>query len=84
MKPKFERGDVVNQMSAGEIKSMCHKNKFVLLRHYTGSVIGLNCKAVDIAHRRSPIDDKDLTVWVSFSPCDFNEYISYKTPFLNS
>jgi len=43
---------------------------------------GLNSKIAPIAQKIKKHNDNELTDFVSFSPCDINEYISHKHPFM--
>ena len=70
------------RMSVGMLKKACEQNNFLIVRYCDGYTMAINCKVHKIAIRRKPREDNQLTSIIGYTPCNFNEYISRKTPFI--
>lgn len=58
-------------------------NKFVLVRLNSGyKRIGINCGIINIPSVMKNLYKKKAGHIISMTPCNINEYISSKTPFL--
>ena len=75
-----------------QLTDICKKNDYIILREYfkfdtylCKSVIhALNCKVAFFNRYKNVRNEELPTKYVSWRKCTFNEYISYKTPFMNS
>ena len=70
-------------MTVKNLIKACKENKYILLRHELGFVLGVNCKAPFI-DKRPIINENRETQYIGFIPCSFMEYISNKNPFVKS
>lgn len=68
-------------MTSIMLYNACKKNDYLILRLTDNSRMAVNCKCVEIAKRRNRFLGTLKTVFVSFRPCTFQEYITHKTPF---
>jgi len=82
----FERGFECSNfhLTVWQLKKACEKYPYLLLRFAGGSVMGLNTKVAKLSDKKFKPRDKQLTMFIGFVPCDLNEYISNKKPFLNN
>lgn len=74
-------------MTIKQVIEACKKHRFVLVRTISGSLYGINCKIVDLKSSKESAEKQGLdaqTKYIGFIPCDFQEYISMKMPFLGS
>ena len=69
-------------LTVKEIKLACQKHKYILVQYKEGCYGAINCGVSPIALKRKSYSDEDETRIVSYSPCDFQTYISYKHPYL--
>lgn len=69
-------------MTAEMLDKACQKNDYLILRHIEGAKVGINCRGAEIAKRMNGFKGTWLTLYVSFKPCTFQEYISHKIGFL--
>jgi len=70
-------------MTVKEVKEAMWNNRYVMFRTYKGNIVAVNCRIV--AFNRCSINKlqgNSKTNIASFRPCSFNEYITYKRPFL--
>lgn len=74
----------MGNLTVRQLYAACKQNQYLLVRHQQGVVVGINCKAVDMALVRNWCDKQSAkpTQWVSLMPCSFHQYISHKMPFL--
>ena len=76
-------GELINfQLTVKQLKVACKKHPYILARFYCGHQMAINSKIYSIAEKIKKYNDNDLTDIVSFIPCDMNEYISQKSPFM--
>jgi len=69
-------------LTASQLEEACKKHPYILLRYMNGMQFAINSKVVPISKRtREFIPDKE-TNYVSYKPCSFQTYISYKIPFI--
>jgi hypothetical protein len=66
------------------LKKACEENKYILVRFRSGKLMGINTKIADIAFNRKDYKLNSKTGFTGFIPCDFQTYITYKTPFIKS
>ena len=71
-------------LTIGQIKKICSKNKYILLRHKSGKLIGYNCNIFPLAKKKWRTHGNQKTVYTSYITCEINEYITYKVGFLNT
>ena len=67
------------------VKRLCEimmDNNYILLRNHGGDLIGHNCKIVNFKMFNDVRNADTKTIYTSFRPCSFNEYISHKTAFM--
>jgi len=69
-------------LTVKELTAALKKHPYILARFRSGYKMGLNSKIAPIAQKIKKHNDNELTDFVSFSPCDINEYISHKHPFM--
>ncbi len=67
-------------MNRNQIRKACEKNKYLLLRLYSGYQMGINCKVIDFQIKKNHGNQE--TDYISYRPCGFMEYISNKHPFI--
>lgn len=66
-----------------QLKNALDNNRYVLLRFSCdNSLIGVNSKSAKIKHAARFCIDNTETQFISYIPCSFMEYISYKVPFI--
>ena len=63
-----------------QIYNICKENKYVIFREFTGYGYGHNCKLGELLYKKYSDKPNTTTDFVSFKPCDLNEYITYKIP----
>ena len=69
-------------LTVNQLNEACRKHPYILARFVSGYQMGINSKIAPIAQRMKMYKYNELTKFVSFSPCDMNEYISHKRPFI--
>ena len=73
-------------MTVSQVERALKKHRFIMLRdRHTLKQIAVNSKLFETnigRLRRGRIHGNRLTDWMSYRPCSFQEYISYKTPFI--
>lgn len=67
-------------LTVAELDKICKVNRYILARHYKGFKVGMNCRLATIARRVKNLVDDDRTKVISYTPCDFMTYITYKIP----
>lgn len=67
-------------MKSDQLIKIGKAHPYILLRHKDGQFIGVNTKIVNLARRRFPLTTD--TIWVSYIPCSFDEYLTHKTPLI--
>lgn len=67
-------------MTCEDLYNACKKHDFLLLRTVGGGVIAVNTRCVEVAKRRTYSSNR-TTVFISYRPCNFQTYITYKQPF---
>lgn len=75
------------RITAKRVKEVFETNKFVILTHWSGWEIGINCKTINTKMGRLNFTKSKLrmkTRYISFRPCSLNEYISKKGYFIKS
>lgn len=70
----------MKKLTVNQIKEVAKNNPYFLLRHQTGGLVGINAKVVGIL--KKAYNSQQETVWISFIPCDFNEYLNHKVGFI--
>lgn len=68
------------RLTVAELDKICKAHRYILARHYKGHVVGMNCRIATIARRVKNLVDTDVTKVISYAPCDFMTYITYKLP----
>lgn len=68
------------RMTGNQIVKACKKHKYIILRSSTNRKYGFNAKMVGITIRVKKPNLKLKTMFVSYEPCSFQEYITYKLP----
>lgn len=71
-------------LTVRQLYNACQSNKYLLLRFDSGYQMGINCKIAAIAQRLNPEKWEKETDFVSYKPCDLNEYIEHKHSFIIS
>lgn len=69
-------------MTVLQLKKACKEHKYLLLRFTSGYQMAINTKCAKIALKRKEYLESEETDVVSFTPCDFQTYISKKHGFL--
>jgi len=69
-------------LTVGQLDEALKQNKYLLCRFPTGQKVGINCGVARIARRKRRYKENQPTQFVGFVPCNFQEYITYKIPFL--
>jgi len=65
-----------------QLYKACINNDYIILRRYNNSVTVLNCKIAFLSRFQDVPKDKTRTKYFGWRKCSFQEYISYKTPFI--
>lgn len=71
-------------MTRQQVFKAATNHKYLLLRLYSGEKLGINCKVLSCKLNQQRINqepDKE-TPFTGFIPCNFDQYISYKIPYL--
>ncbi len=68
-------------LTVKELKKACEKHKYLLCRRYDNELVGINAKIAPLALKLNPPPDYHHTKFVSYQPCDFMTYITYKWGF---
>lgn len=71
----------MERMTIGKVKRLCQQYKYVLLRDYRGVIYGCNTKILSIGNNNDRHGNKK-SIYISFKPCDLQEYITNKIPFI--
>ena len=69
-------------LTVKQIDDACKKHPYILARFASGHQMGINSKVAAMARQRQRYNDNALTRFVGFTPCDFNNYITHKHPFI--
>lgn len=69
-------------MTFNQLKKAIENNTYVLLRTYSGILVGVNCKALKMMLTRHEYEPRKKSIYESYQPCSFSEYISHKTAFI--
>lgn len=69
-------------MTVKQLRIACEQNRFILARFNDNYQMGINCLMAPIALRRQKYRDNARTDYVSYTPCDFQTYISRKHPLI--
>jgi len=81
--PAFLGGAVsARYLTVKQLNEACKKHPYILARFGSGYQMGINSKIAPIAQKIKKHNDNELTNFVSFLPCDINQYISHKHPFI--
>lgn len=67
-------------LSPKQLEQAMLKHPYLLLRFASGYQMGINSKILPILKRNMKKNVTE-TAFVSFQPCDLNEYITHKHPF---
>ena len=70
------------RIKVGQLKKACQENKYIIVRNTDNSIFAINCKVSNIILKRKMYYDNDNTRYIGYYPCNFQEYITYKTIFL--
>lgn len=70
------------KLTVKQLKKACIENNFILARFKSGVLMGVNTKVAMLGYKRKKYDDYQETCFVSFIPCNFQEYITFKHPYL--
>jgi len=70
-------------MTVAQLGKACENHKYLLLRFASGYLMGINCRIKPICIRRNGKHPDNMeTDYIGFIPCDLNEYITHKHPFM--
>lgn len=69
-------------LTFGQLRKICSRNKYILLRHESGKLIGINCGISPLSQKRGNRKYSDLSGYIGYIACDLNTYISNKIPFI--
>lgn len=72
----------MRNLTIKQLKKICQNNKYILLRTDNMRLIGYNTALKDISIRKHKPKGTDFTSFVSWQPCDFQTYISYKVGYI--
>ena len=72
----------MQNLTAKELYRGVKNFKYALFRRPDGIQVGCNCKIINLKKVRDSIEKNDITRYVSFKECSFNEYLLKKTPFV--
>lgn len=77
-----EPSEAPRLLKASQLLKACRQNSFLRLRSYSGQLIGINTRVAEIAIIRGSYHAENETEFVSYKPCSFQEYITYKIPLI--
>jgi len=69
-------------LTVSKLKKACENYEYILVRNNYGDLLGINTKVAKIASKKKKYHGNQKTRFVSFLPCDFQTYISYKVGFV--
>ena len=75
------------RLTTKKVKNILESNKYVLMRMTNGSLIGINCKLVNLNRMKINFTKTKMnwrTRYIGFKPCSFNEYLNHKGYFVES
>lgn len=71
-------------LTIGQLFNACKHNKYLLLREGNDYVSGINCAVANLSRLKEKLKHpKKKTCYTGFTPCDIQEYISHKHPFIH-
>lgn len=73
---------MVKYLTVGQMKNILSNNNYILVVHRNSIQVGINCKVSKIALKKREYKDYENTSIIGYQPCNFQEYISYKIPFI--
>lgn len=71
----------VKNLTVGQLEKACSENSFIILRTASNGQYGFNCKIRSLSKIKKGAPYLE-TNYIGFKPCSFNEYISFKVPFI--
>lgn len=69
-------------MTSKRVAKAMHGRKYAILRFENGFEVAVNCGIATLSRSRKAIKGEKLLQVVSVRPCNFQEYISKKAPFI--
>lgn len=69
-------------MTAKRLKKACEKHEYILCRYPNGSITGINTKIAKLTNAKKNYKANNKTLFVSYKPCSFDEYINHKSKFI--
>lgn len=73
---------MVKYLTVGQVKNICSKHEYILVKCIDNVPVGINCKVSKIALKKRDYKDHEKTSIISYMPCNFHEYISQKGKFI--
>jgi len=72
----------MENLTCSRLYEICQEHDYVLLRlAKNNALMGVNCRIARMPRFETFASDKHHTEFISYIPCTFQEYISYKHPF---
>ena len=63
-------------ITPNQLRKICSEHKYIVLRHFRYGKIAINCKVAFF--KSNKWGHGKGTEWVSWKPCDIQEYITFK------
>lgn len=81
---KFDRMVFGYRMTNRQLLMAVRKNKYILISDVRGRFIAVNCRALGLMLKKNPVLGRlgERTVFSSFVPCTFMDYITHKVAFI--
>jgi len=76
---------LTSYLSVDQLSKACIENRYFILRTPSGATMAINTGVFNLALRKAQerYKTKLRTKFISFRPCSFQNYITYKKPFIS-
>ena len=68
----------MENLTVRQLLKACKENDYIIVRYPSGNSHAINCKVGELAFKLGDYDMEKQTRFISYSPCNFMEYISRK------
>jgi hypothetical protein len=72
----------MKNLTVKELINACEKHKYLIFRTRSGAKYGFNSKVAEIFIKKAKKENNYETNFISFTPCNLQNYITYKLPYL--
>jgi hypothetical protein len=71
----------VKTLTLGKLRKVCQEHKYLIVREKGGFTMAVNTGIANLRASKQ-LPDSAKSNYISYFPCDFQEYISNKVPFI--